>query len=134
MVKDILGISGITTGTTANDKTKPVISSIIQPTSPDTLQPTKARIGWKTDELSSSQVEYGTTPTYDKLEPAQPDTDPTALGTDGKPLFAGVIDHAVLLTGLQPNTTYHYRVKSKDKAANEAISDDKTFTTTAAAE
>ena len=37
--------------------------------------------------------------------------------------------HSVVLTGLQPNTEYHYRVKSKDKAGNLAVSDDKTFTT-----
>jgi hypothetical protein len=125
MVKDILGISGTTTGTTTNDKTKPVISSIIQPTSPDTLGPTSASIGWQTDELASTQVEYGTTASYGKLEPDPPADDPTG-GTS-----LGVIDHAVVLKGLQPNTPYYYRVKSKDKAANEAISDDKTFTTTA---
>jgi hypothetical protein len=137
MIKDILGISGTTTGTnngngtTVADTTKPVISSIVQPTAPDTLGPISASIGWKTDELSSSQVEYGTTATYGKLEPAQPDTDPTVLGTDGKPLYAGVIDHSVVLTGLLPNTTYHYRVKSKDAAGNQAISEeDQTFTTT----
>ena len=125
MVKDILGISGTTTGTTT-DTTKPVISSIVQPTSPDTLGPTSASIGWQTDELSSTQVEYGTTATYDKLEPAQPADDPTGGAS------LGVIDHSVVLTGLQPNTTYHYRVKSKDAAGNEAISDDNTFTTTSA--
>jgi hypothetical protein len=128
MVKDILGISGTTTGTTTNDKTKPVLTFPNQAT----VSVTSASIGWQTDELSSSQVEYGTSDAYGKLEPAQPDKDPTALGTDGKPLFAGVIDHAVVLTGLQPNTTYHYRVKSKDAAGNEAVSDDRTFATTSA--
>jgi len=128
IVKDILGISGTNTGTNNNntsvDTTKPVISSIIQPTSPDTLGPTSASIGWKTDELASTQVEYGTTDTYGKLEPDPPADDPTG-GTS-----LGVIDHAVVLKGLQPNTTYHYRVKSKDKAGNEQVSGDKTFMTT----
>jgi phosphodiesterase/alkaline phosphatase D-like protein len=125
MVKDILGISGTTTGNTT-DTTKPVISSIVQPASPDTLGPTSASIGWKTDELASTQVEYGTTATYGKLEPAQPANDPTGGAS------LGVIDHSVVLTGLQPNTTYTYRVKSKDAAGNEAVSEDNTFTTTSA--
>lgn len=125
MVKDILGISGTTTGNTT-DTTKPVISSIVQPASPDTLGPTSASIGWKTDELASTQVEYGTTATYGKLEPAQPANDPTGGAS------LGVIDHSVVLTGLQPNTTYTYKVKSKDAAGNEAVSEDNTFTTTSA--
>jgi phosphodiesterase/alkaline phosphatase D-like protein len=123
MVKDILGISGTTTGTTANDKTKPIITA--GPTEP-TVGPISVSINWTTDEPSSTQVEYGTTASYGKLEPDPPADDPTG-GTS-----LGVVTHAVVLSGLQPNTPYHYRVKSKDKAANEAISDDKTFTTTAA--
>jgi hypothetical protein len=129
IVKDILGISGTTTTTGTNtvaDTTKPVISSIIQPTAPDTLGPVSASIGWKTDKLASSQVEYGLANTYGTLEPAQPADDPSS----GKSL--GVTDHAVVLKGLQPNTTYHYRVKSKDATGNEAVSDDNTFTTTSA--
>ncbi len=126
-VNSIIGLSGGTTnGSTVVDTTAPVITFPDQPT----VLATSASILWHTDELSSSQVEYGTTSAYGELQPAQPDTDPTVIGTDGNPLFAGVIDHSVVLTGLQPNTTYHYRVKSKDAAGNEKVSDDKTFTTT----
>jgi hypothetical protein len=114
-------------GSTAADTTKPVISFPISPT----VGATSASINWTTDELSSSQVEYGINVTYGTLQPALPDTDPTVLGSDGKAKYAGVIDHSVVLTGLQPETTYHYRVRSKDKAGNEQISSDKTFTTTA---
>ncbi len=92
--------------------------------------PTSARIDWKTNEPASSQVEYGKTQNYGSFAPPQPQNDPTAIGPDGKPLSAGVVTHSVVLTGLEPNTTYHYRVKSKDKAGNEAISQDKTFKTT----
>jgi hypothetical protein len=131
-VNSIIGLSGggSTSGSTVVDTTAPVITF---PDPPSVLS-TSASILWRTDELSSSQVEYGTTDTYGTVKPAQPDTDPTVLGTDGNPLYAGVIDHSVVLTGLQPNTTYHYRVKSKDAAGNETVSPDKTFTTTAAAE
>jgi hypothetical protein len=123
MVKDILGISGTTTGTTT-DTTKPAITFPVQPT----VGPTSARIDWATDEAASTQVEYGISNTYGTLEPAQPADDPTSGQS------AGIVTHSVVLTGLQPNTTYHYRVKSKDKAGNEAVSSDKTFMTTAAAD
>jgi hypothetical protein len=121
--------TGSSTGdgnSTIVDTTKPVISSIIQPTTPDTLGPTSASITWTTDELSSSQVEYGTTAdAYDKSEPAQPADDPTADKL-------GLVTHSVVITGLQPNTKYYYRVKSKDAAGNEAVSEENTFTTSAA--
>jgi len=84
-----------------------------------------ASITWTTDELSSSQVEYGTDINYGTLQPSPLIDDPTS-GTS-----LGVITHSVLLTGLTPNTPYHYRVKSKDAAGNEAVSADKTFTTIA---
>jgi phosphodiesterase/alkaline phosphatase D-like protein len=127
MVKDILGISGTTTETnnnnnTAADTTKPVITFPIEPT----VGPTSVSINWTTDELSSTQVEYGTTDAYGKSEPPQPADDPTS-GTS-----LGVVTHPVVLSGLQPNTTYHYKVKSKDKAGNEAVSPDKTLTTISA--
>lgn len=37
--------------------------------------------------------------------------------------------HSVELTGLTQNTTYHYRVRSKDAAGNEAESGDREVTT-----
>jgi phosphodiesterase/alkaline phosphatase D-like protein len=135
MVKDILGISGTGTTTdtdtntntntdtnTAVDTTKPALTFPIEPT----VGPTSVSINWTTDELSSSQVEYGLSTTYNITVPTQPDTDP------GSGQSAGVTTHAVVITGLQPETTYHYRVKSKDAAGNEAVSDDRTFTTTSA--
>jgi phosphodiesterase/alkaline phosphatase D-like protein len=122
MVKDILGISGTTTGTTTNDKTKPVITFPNQPT----IGPTSVSITWTTDELSSSQVEYGKTADSGVLSPLQ--DDPTT-GETGR-----VVTHSVTLTSLEPNTTYYYKVMSKDEAGNEAVSSDKTFMTTAAAD
>jgi hypothetical protein len=107
------------------DVTKPEITFPVEPT----IGATSVSILWHTDELSSSQVEYGLETTYGSLFPTEPDTDPTVLGDDEQPLYAGVIDHSVILTPLIPNTTYHYRVKSKDAAGNESISPDKTFTT-----
>jgi hypothetical protein len=122
-VNSILGLSGGTnSGSTVVDTTAPVITF---PDPPNVLA-TSAGIVWRTDELASSQVEWGTTTSYGTLTPTTPDVDPTG----GQ--YAGVIDHSVVLTGLQPNTTYNYRVKSKDAAGNESVSSNKTFTTTAA--
>jgi hypothetical protein len=101
------------------DTTKPVITFTEQPT----VGATSASIIWTTDELASSQVEWGTSNSYGTLTPDPPDVDPTS----GQ--YLGVIDHSVVLSGLQPDTTYHYRVRSKDAAGNESISSDKTFTT-----
>jgi hypothetical protein len=73
-----------------------------------------AKINWKTDEAADSQVEYGLTTGYgasSKLDPRQ------------------VTTHAIALTGLQPNTKYHYRLKSRDEAGNLAVSGNFTFTT-----
>ena len=103
----------------ATDTTKPVTSNF-----KETVGPTSASITWATDDLSSTQVEYGKTSAYGSVMPAQPDFDPST-GTS-----LGVIDHAVTLTGLEPDTTYHYRIKSKNAAGLEEVSADRTFTTT----
>ena len=124
----VMGFFKSSTGggtTTTTDTTKPVISKVQA-----TAGPTSARIDWETDDLSSTQVEYGKTSTYGSVTPAQPENDPTALDADGKPISIGVIPHSVTLTGLEADTTYHYRIKSKNAAGLEAVSDDKTFTTT----
>jgi hypothetical protein len=119
----LLGFFNSSTGGNGNstvvDTTKPVI------TFPEetTVLATSASIFWHTDEFASTQVQYGLTTTYDKTEPPQPTDDPTS----GQSL--GVVDHSVVLTGLLPNTMYNYRVRSKDKAGNEQISANRTFTT-----
>ena len=78
---------------------------------------------WKTDDLSSSQVEWGTTSSYGNK------TEITDDPTSGKVL--GAVTHGVKITGLTGNTTYHYRVVSKNKDGFESKSDDYTFTTPA---
>jgi hypothetical protein len=74
----------------------------------------RATISWVTDEPSDSQVEYGTSPTFGTASALDP---------------AKVTSHSVRLTGLSPNTTYYYRVKSKDAAANLAVSGTNTLAT-----
>lgn len=94
------------------DVTAPVITQ----TGASNITSTMVTISWQTDELADSQVEYGLTSAYGASSPL-----------DATPAFL----HAVNLFNLQANTTYHYRVKSKDAAGNLAVSDDFTFTTAA---
>jgi hypothetical protein len=63
------------------------------------LSPQTAAIGWTTDVLATSRVDYGTS--AGAL---------TMNATDA----ALVTQHAVGLSGLQPSTTYYYRVTSAD--------------------
>jgi len=75
---------------------------------------TEATVLWSTDEASDSQVEYGPTAAYGSS---------TALN------LSLVTSHSQVLNGLQANTTYHFRVRSRDAAGNLAISPDFTFVT-----
>jgi internalin A len=93
------------------DQTPPVISGI----SASSVTESSATIDWITDEPATSQVEYGLTTSYGS--------------TATSPLDALVTSHSVSLSGLDPSTTYHYRVKSKDESDNEAVSGDHSFTT-----
>ena len=81
--------------TYAVDNTAPAISNVAASAHGDGT----ADITWNTDEASTSQVDYG--------------TDPNNLDqTQSSPGL--VTSHSVQLTGLAPNTTYHYRVTSAD--------------------
>lgn len=95
------------------DTTAPVISAIAV----SNVSSTSAMVGWTTDEVSDSQIEYGTSTSYGLM---------TSLNT------SLVTSHNQNLTGLMPNTMYHFRVKSKDASNNLATSADQTFTTTVA--
>ncbi|MGA7678490.1 MAG: fibronectin type III domain-containing protein [Dehalococcoidia bacterium] len=91
------------------DTTPPVIKNV----SASSETETGAVITWATNEPGSSQIEYGKTTEYGLT--ATSDELATA--------------HSITLSGLEPNTDYHYRVKSKDKAGNEASSTDYSFAT-----
>ncbi|MDF1498004.1 MAG: fibronectin type III domain-containing protein, partial [Patescibacteria group bacterium] len=72
-------------------------------------------INWKTNIVSSSKVEYGTTINYISSEE---DKDKSK-----------VAKHFIKLNNLQSGTTYHYRVRGIDDSGNAVVSDDYTFTT-----
>jgi hypothetical protein len=73
-----------------------------------------ATISWVTDENSDTQVEYGFTTASDNQ---------TTLVTTPVTL------HSQVLSSLLPETTYFYRVLSRDAAGNLATSTEQTFTT-----
>jgi hypothetical protein len=75
---------------------------------------TSAEISWMTSSNASGQVTYGTSTSYGQTSLVN-----ASLGTT----------HAVTLSGLQPNTTYHYAVISTDAAGGRSVSSDLTFTT-----
>lgn len=98
---------------TANftDIANPVISNTSSAPLVDT-----GSIRWTTDENASSIVEYGTTSNYGITTP-EFDTSPR------------LTNHNVYLSNLTPCATYHFRVKSTDATANQAMSGDNTFQT-----
>ena len=73
-----------------------------------------ATITWTTDQPADGQVEYGVTTGYGQLTPL----DSTLTST-----------HSFRVAGLAPNTTYHYRVRSRDAAGRLVMSTDFVFTT-----
>jgi hypothetical protein len=75
---------------------------------------TGATISWNTNKPADSQVEYGTTTGYGNVM--------SVMSMD--------TNHSLTLVGLAANTTYNYRVKSKDDAGNPSMSGNQTFKTT----
>jgi hypothetical protein len=105
-------VDAIYNQTAPPDTTPPVISAV----QASAIGTNGANISWTTNKPADSQVEYGTT---------------TAYGLSTTIDATLVLGHAQTLSGLQPSTLYHYRVKSRDAAANLGTSGDFTFTTAA---
>ncbi len=77
---------------------------------------TSAQVTWTTDELSDSSVAYG----------------PTAAYEDGSVSDSNdVTNHAINLSNLSPETTYHYQITSTDAFSNSTQTVDAVFMTTA---
>ena len=94
------------------DTTAPVVSNV-QATGASS---NSATITWTTDEISNSQVEYGATTSYGSSSTLDPNL---------------VNNHSQAISGLSPDTTYNYRVKSRDGSNNLVTSNNFTFTTAA---
>ncbi len=92
------------------DNVPPVISGV----GASGISQTGATISWQTDEPATRQVEYGFTTAY-----GQQTVFDSSLRTS----------HSVVLSGLTPGVTYHFRVSSRDAIGNSARSINFTFST-----
>ncbi|MGH2976033.1 MAG: DUF4082 domain-containing protein, partial [Solirubrobacterales bacterium] len=90
---------------TYRDEAAPVISDVQTAAGNDGA----ATIAWKTNEPADSRVDYG--------------TDPGAL-TSSASDAALVTSHSLHLTGLEPGTTYSFRVRSADGDSNATTEPD----------
>ena len=80
------------------------------------ISSTRATILWRTDEKATSRVEYGRSEQYSYVESRS----------------SRSTEHLVTLSGLDPETTYYYRVSSVDSTGNGPVrSDGLTFRTLA---
>lgn len=88
-----------------SDRTAPVISGV----KVERVTENTATISWKTDELSTSTVEYW----------------PNSGGSDENSTYNRSVakEHEVTITGLKPKTTYRFKVSSFDPSGNEAVDD-----------
>ena len=75
---------------------------------------TVVTITWKTDEKTTSLVNYGTDTSY-----PFPSIEDSHKATS----------HSIFINGLTPDTTYHFQVISSDESGNTLISGDYTFRT-----
>jgi len=92
-----------------SDNQSPTISKVAIPY----ITGTTATIQWLTDEPATTEVDYGRTIKYGSAKTSS----------------SKVRVHDITLTGLQPASTYHFLVKSKDTDKNITRWEDMTFQT-----
>jgi hypothetical protein len=102
VVSDVLSV------TTVPEAVRIIAVSLLDVTS------TTAAIRWWTNVPSTSQIVYGTTPSYGHSSAFEADL---------------TTSHLVVLDGLSPETLYHFRTLSVDAEGREASSEDLAFTT-----
>jgi len=93
----------------AVDNTPPVIKDVSTSSGTDT----SITITWTTNKPATSVVDYGKETNY-------------GLNASSSELTT---NHSLSLTGLEPNTAYHFQVSSSDEAGNKASSADDIFVT-----
>ncbi|MDX1952258.1 MAG: FG-GAP-like repeat-containing protein [Verrucomicrobiota bacterium] len=91
------------------DATSPLITGIVVERSSGS-----AIVTWTTDEPATSQVEYGLNSGFGRNTPVN---------------VSLTRNHRVVVSGLIPETLYHFRVHSRDQAGNSRASASATFTT-----
>lgn len=98
------GVTEYYTFTTTSDGSDPIIMDV----EAALIGEHGVTISWETDEISTSQVEWGLT---------------TALGNVTDETDTYTTQHAVTITGLEDTTTYYYKVRSVDNAGNTSVDD-----------
>jgi hypothetical protein len=93
------GVTEYYTFTTTSDDSAPIIMDV----EAALIGEHGVTISWETDEISTSQVEWGLTTDFGNI------TDETDTYTT---------QHAVTITGLEDTTEYFYKVRSLDNAGN----------------
>jgi hypothetical protein len=118
-------LTAIARDTAGNETTSSaVMVTVASPTAAPTLSAvtasaltaTRATITWITDVPSDSRVQFGTSLPYAYESPLLPSL---------------ITSHVVTLSGLNPDTLYHYRIISGDSFGRLSTSMDYTFTTLA---
>ncbi|USN54037.1 MAG: fibronectin type III domain-containing protein [Candidatus Nomurabacteria bacterium] len=104
-------VSESANGQGGTDSTPPTISNVAT----SQIGTQTVTITWETDELSDSTIGYSDTPADFGT------TIGVATLMDNE---AGVGVHRVILTGLDPSTTYYFRVRSEDPGGNSATDSD----------
>ena len=97
------------TSTTAPDTTAPIIAGIVADPASFTAQVT-----FTTNEPAYSSVAYGPTASYGNSTPVS-----ATMQTN----------HSFTITGLTPETQYHFQITCTDASVNQSVSNDRTFTT-----
>lgn len=108
--------TGLTTTTTAAPTTTTVVDRVgptITQVSATGVTGESAKVTWLTNEASDSIVQYWRTGVA------------ASVARDSRL----VTNHQISLVGLQPGTTYYYRVQSADRAGNRLASPTYAFTT-----
>jgi len=103
------GISGDFTFRTLELDTIPPVISYVDTSN---ISGRSVTITWITNELATSQVDYGFTTGYGQSSNLNP---------------ALVLNHNVTLSNLLPDTLYHFRVRSADASGNDTVSGDFEF-------
>lgn len=94
-----------------------VSSTTISSIQVSSITDTSARVSWETDRASWGQIKYGITDQYG-----------SATTLDKIPNLS----HIMLIEGLLPGTSYHYRITATDLGRRTTQSPDGIFTTTGA--
>jgi hypothetical protein len=111
--------SPLSSFTTQSDSQAPKISNVqaeVSSTGSGDTVKYQAVISWETDEPSSSQIEYSAGISGEYNETTKEDLSLNST-------------HVVIIPDLKPNSAYHFRIKSADKAGNVGYSEDTSLIT-----